>query len=738
VRVAIDGVEVIVAQDAAMLPQGTISFGGVGAGVLMVDDVALSISNIELALLSAATATPDYSLPPTPTPDAAYENNINLLNSQSVTALAGNTIFRNVSNAAELKTEILAANANLADTYVIYLNAGAYTFDSLWASGTSTLLSITGTIILVGIESYNLDIPPFDPGLPNGDKVIIQRSDSAPQVTLLTNYGNLTLYNVIIRNGGGPGSGATPPIAYGAGIVNKQTLNIYNSLVADNTSHIAGAGILNDETTAQLTVINTVFSNNKTLNRIFSNAGGGGIANTLGTMSNSECITFELNDVRDGGGIFNGLFGDGGTVTLQKSNFLNNLAVRAKAIFGFSGTVTLTGIVHWEPTAEANTTHFGGAISPAPSSIVNTALVPLNCSIPPIPRHVLAEAQEFHDKAARFGLPMSFTRLPLDELVYQNGVLTDMQGLGPTTFAVGDPNNQYDGTHGIHDGIDYMGDVDWANEDVEALCDGIIIEGRNSQHGGSSSAGGGISLRCFAGDTDHNGQRNLSNVVVVYNHLKSRVYQPPQNPPPTHPYQIVTRGTRLGGTTHYYTGCLTGTTCTISNLNTECIPIENCIEIFDHMHFQMYLARGYENNSEAIMINPLLMFDFNTANIQLPLISERPYFPINYTGDPKGITEGLLNEWSQRGGLPDTDPGSNSFYGIQTPIPVGTVEWKAQAWDRERLLSLSLVQVLENYYRYSTINTYIGPNCTNVLMVQPLPTTCLIDNDDAHLSPILP
>jgi hypothetical protein len=156
------------------------------------------------------------------------------------------------------------------------------------------------------------------------------------------------------------------------------------------------------------------------------------------------------------------------------------------------------------------------------------------------------------------------------------------------------------------------------------------------------------------------------------------------------------------------------------------------------LHFQVYVARGYEVNADAIAINPLLMFANDLVNYQSPLLAVKPYFPENYIRDDKrGIAVGELNRWSQRGGLPDTDVGINSFYGIQIPATLG-VEWRASAWDRDRLIPLNLVDVLLNYYRYSTLTQYVGPNCTNALVGQPLPSTCTLDNDDAYLSPVLP
>ncbi len=43
VRVALDGVELIAAQDAAPLPAGTLSFASIGGGVVMVDDVSINM-----------------------------------------------------------------------------------------------------------------------------------------------------------------------------------------------------------------------------------------------------------------------------------------------------------------------------------------------------------------------------------------------------------------------------------------------------------------------------------------------------------------------------------------------------------------------------------------------------------------------------------------------------------------------------------------------------------------------
>jgi hypothetical protein len=143
---------------------------------------------------------------------------------------------------------------------------------------------------------------------------------------------------------------------------------------------------------------------------------------------------------------------------------------------------------------------------------------------------------------------------------------------------------QYRFTHGIHPGLDYF--TEPRVVEVLALCDGVIIQGA-SAGGGSAlpNAGAGLSLRCFANDpndTDGDGDRNLSNIVVVYNHLNLN------RGVDRHSYQIVQNGQVIGETTGY---------TTTSGINVQA-----------HLDLQIYVGRDF-GLPTAVLINPLLMYE---------------------------------------------------------------------------------------------------------------------------------
>jgi hypothetical protein len=385
----------------------------------------------------------------------------------------------------------------------------------------------------------------------------------------------------------------------------------------------------------------------------------------------------------------------------------------------YVGTDLFTATPTHTPTATYTATY-----GPSPTPTPTPTAVPRD----DIPQ----EAEPIQDDGfvRSLGLPLPFNRF-----VVQGGMsaVNSMQGYGPTTFGIAD--QQYEGTHGVHTGVDYFGDVN-----VVALCDGVIIAGRNATNGGSTNVGRGLSLRCFANDPpdpDGNGIRNLSNLVVSYNHLAANLsYTPGQ-------YQIVIAGTPLGETTHYNVCRIAeeveeGTptpaplTCNRSNYNIDCDG-GGCKPIIDHLHLEMFIARGFELNA-AIHFNPLLMFATGPAELQLSPIGDFPYFPEDFIGDTRGVPETAIDVWTQQGNLPDTDPGSNSFYGIQMTATPG-VEWRAPAWSEDRLIPQSiLIQLMRDYYGYEGPNLYVGPECSNVIIGEAYPESCELINNDSALS----
>jgi hypothetical protein len=223
-----------------------------------------------------------------------------------------------------------------------------------------------------------------------------------------------------------------------------------------------------------------------------------------------------------------------------------------------------------------------------------------------IPRTVETPAQPFHNQSARFGIPTPFGLWPvLEENQYQNGY--GPNGFSVSAFSECDvsptipptplPGNtpepsidlcQYRFTNRIHPGVDYF--TDPYESRVVALCDGIIVPGRTAGGGtAADNAGEGLSLRCFANDPpdpDGDGNPNLSNVIVVYNHL---VLGQDIQPAATNGlYQIVSANQVLGSTAGYTTR--TG------------------VDVLPHLDLQVYIAYGYRSNEGAVQLNPRLMF----------------------------------------------------------------------------------------------------------------------------------
>src|SRR5690606_10530125 len=106
---------------------------------------------------------------------------------------------------------------------------------------------------------------------------------------------------------------------------------------------------------------------------------------------------------------------------------------------------------------------------------------------------------------------------------------------------------------------------------VRAVCDGVILSGRIPRNNGGSTqanTGLGFVLRCFQDDPllidpDEDGHRNLSNIIVVYNH----VYYLADGSFPA-PGDIVREGEILAQTTHYYS--CSSTQCTRTEAGTVC------------------------------------------------------------------------------------------------------------------------------------------------------------------------
>jgi hypothetical protein len=225
----------------------------------------------------------------------------------------------------------------------------------------------------------------------------------------------------------------------------------------------------------------------------------------------------------------------------------------------------------------------------------------------------------------------------------------------------------YRNVNSIHPGVDYH--TLPVNSIVVAVCDGIIVPGRrepsgpNSPYGGSA-AGWGLTLRCFAddpNDPDGNGVRNLSNIIVVYNHLRVDQTVSNDNFPPNNAYQIVYAGQALATTDD------SGTP-------------------FTHLDLQLYIADGHRSQN-AIQLNPRFM---NPA-----------FLRVDIAGTPRPESEqspypGTYDIWSLQGRLEGAGRGAISFWATPNAEP----------------FLYEVTNYLENLYPTGT--RYSGPNCDNL------------------------
>lgn len=225
---------------------------------------------------------------------------------------------------------------------------------------------------------------------------------------------------------------------------------------------------------------------------------------------------------------------------------------------------------------------------------------------------------------------------------------------------------------------------------------------------------------CFlGGDQDSDGNRDLSNIVVAYNHISSNFANA----------TVVMKGQSLGQTiTSFDNGNL-------------------------HLHFEVFIASGFKR--ENIRINPLFMF--NTALVTDFLymsgspcdriVELAPYFPIvrykrdgdlcvtTYLKDADtfgaisettdinesislfGLLEGDVASLSFQASLKDKNAGSTNFEDIQIPIPVSEVEYWPMG-DIPRLIP-NMVQFFTDYTFYST-QSFPATNCVGIAISTPI------------------
>ncbi|MFN8376802.1 MAG: hypothetical protein U0694_28505 [Anaerolineae bacterium] len=308
---------------------------------------------------------------------------------------------------------------------------------------------------------------------------------------------------------------------------------------------------------------------------------------------------------------------------------------------------------------------------------------------------------------------------------------------------------------------------------VAAVCDGLILRGRVSGNGGGSTQpnnGLGITLRCFADpvDPDADGFRNLSNIVVVYNHLDDDNYA-------VAPGDVVALNQPLGQTAPFkYCQSSDDQTddCTITNNGFTCVDtagIDECSFTYDHLHFEIFIARGFRSNA-AIRINPIYMFQSSVAlqhNAEL-----EPYYPFRdvlsrIPGDP--VQSDPSNLWEVQPF--DGDDNDDRDYGIQ-PSQIGLTslmgdivgsdgtfwsrridsvdgiqvfdsegpEWVGPEWTPNSLTTVTESPSLIDYLfvnGYPDGSQYIGPNCpsapvsSNISDIESCSPDGSVPNDDA-------
>jgi hypothetical protein len=388
-------------------------------------------------------------------------------------------------------------------------------------------------------------------------------------------------------------------------------------------------------------------------------------------------------------------------------------------------------------------------------------------------RDVAPEAVLFHAHAEEFGLPLPFERLPYN--IVQLGQTPDdplgvsatrplnNQGFGTSTFSYLDYyvtdqngstsiNSLYDGTFQVHPGLDYgNGNPDWTMRVVVSICDGVVIQGREQaangrDGGGTANPGRGVSIRCFLeplaeAPIDENGNRvpQLSNIIVVYNHLLWAPVSAGEaayiilahgpyfidcqfaivNCTPDEPYElprfrypgagdtIVVDAVREGDVV--YAGTVLGQT--------------GAGEV-DHLHLEIWIARGYLKATQAdinsteinrsLVINPFLMY----RSPILPQHVLQGYYPTeiySYLGSvPEdghfGLDADDLTQWSLGGLDFSLNVDGTGFYSVQTTNTPGP-EWSNGIYPLVTATPLTISDLIGFMLDHYTTNPYVPIDC---------------------------
>lgn len=312
------------------------------------------------------------------------------------------------------------------------------------------------------------------------------------------------------------------------------------------------------------------------------------------------------------------------------------------------------------------------------------------CHIP-APRAVHRNAFDLHvrrffldttnqfNNAQRFGLPLPFDRFPYNDTALSG---LSIQGYGPNSFTFA-YTEWYDALHGIHFGLDYGG-RGWDHELVVSVCDGVVVPAYDGVLFGGTVADPeyGVSIRCFAEDPpdpDRDQARNLSNIVVVYNHIS-----------------LSSLGDLEANDVIYEGQSFAQTASSATN------P-------YDHLDFNVFIADSYNLSAGIFSLNPFLMFDFGTVRQHETTHYIEPYYPYTTSGEvllqeeSHGISPGELDMWTT-GGAYMVNGSATNFYLAQDEEAPG-IEWPAEIIPRNSLLT-------ELFSQYPDDQLYVGPNCT--------------------------
>ncbi len=217
---------------------------------------------------------------------------------------------------------------------------------------TRALPSVTATIIINGNS--------------NGAYTIIQGNASAgvafERITeVRSNGGNLTLNNLVIRNGRclsgciAQENGGINPNNGGA-ILNHGTLSVVNSSFSGNISNSADGGAIFNSMGATLNVTNSIFSTNQS----GSLGKGGAISNEEGTVTiTNSTLAGNVVATGAGGGLYNN-----GIMTLLNVTLSYN-----RSSNGLGGGIFNNGTLHYSNTLIANSTTGGDCYN---NGVINT------------------------------------------------------------------------------------------------------------------------------------------------------------------------------------------------------------------------------------------------------------------------------------------------------------------------------------------------------------------------------